>query len=69
MGFILLGNRRIKDSAIQEYEALGHSLTGESRWWIELKISGKVRKIPYTNEGDYKRNLEYLDKVLGVKEI
>lgn len=69
MGFILLGNRRIKESSIQEYEAQGESLLNQGRFYIELKISGKVRKVTYEREADYKRALAYLDRVLGVKEI
>lgn len=66
--FIRINNRRIKSQSIGEFEVKGKS-PSSLKWYIDIKISGKVVMFAFDDEPRMREVEEYLDKVLDVKAV
>ena len=66
--FIRINESRIKASSIGEFENCGLSAcTGF--WYLNIKISGKVKSFTFKNVARLNEVVAYLDKVLKVEVI
>lgn len=63
--FIRIGKLRIKLASIGEFQEKGQA-QANNKWYVELKVSGKVRMIAFDTEKEYNHVVEYLDKALKV---
>jgi len=66
--FIRIDNKRIKSTSIAEFEVKGKS-PSSLKWYIDIKISGKIRMFMFDTEKRMKEVAAYLDKILEVKEV
>ena len=66
--FIKIGKLRIKLSSIGEFREGGFAQSN-SKWYIEIKVSGRNRLIYFDTEEEYNRIVVYLDKTLKIIEV
>lgn len=66
--FIRIENKRFKISSIGEYEVKGKSIHTE-KFYLDIKISGKVRSFTFDTEERMNEVVDYLDKVLKVQYV
>jgi hypothetical protein len=67
--FIKIQNKRVRISSIGEYEAKGEAISNKGHYYLNIKISGKERSFVFTDEQEYQRVVDYLDKTLKVEFI
>lgn len=66
--FIRINQKRIKSTSIGEFEIKGKS-PSSLKWYIDIKISGKIQMFMFDTEARMNEVGSYLDKVLDVKEV
>lgn len=66
--FIKINNFRFRITSISEYRKEGKNFNTKM-WYIYIKISGKERYFTFETEKEADEIIEYLDKVLQVKDI
>jgi len=66
--FIKINETRIKIASIGEFEIKGKSVHS-GKWYINIKISGKIRMFAFETEKRMKEIEKYLDIVLKVQEV
>lgn len=66
--FIRINQKRIKSQSISEFEVKGKS-PSSLKYYIDIKISGKVQMFMFDDKERMDAVAAYLDKVLDVKEV
>jgi len=66
--FIRINEERIRTASIGAFESCGKSAcTG--KWYLNVKVSGKIKSFTFDSEARLGEVVAYLDKVLKVEVI
>lgn len=66
--FVRINKERIRISSIGSYEDKGKSSVTQ-KYYLDIKISGKLKSFWFDTEQELKAVVDYLDDVLKVKVI